>query len=129
MYSYLKNKVIKISDSLIEFFRKNLTQIIIIALVSSMFVVLKSLPYFNLIPNLEYIGFGFVLFMVLVLFRVSIPNRSVILIVLSLFLLAAVLSIAGSTKVNELVGFVIFMLVFLTVIRMVAADRDKLKQP
>lgn len=128
MYTDFKKKIIIITDKLTNLVKENLVQLIIIVSFIVFFELIKSFPYINLIPNFQYLAMGFMIFLTLVLFRVSIPNRSVVRVVILLFSLGAVVTIFEGTQIADFIGFVTFVLLTLIVIRSIASDREKLKE-
>lgn len=128
MHSFIYKKIIKLSNRVSIFVRQNLAQIVIIV---SLFVVLeliKSFPYVNIIPNYQFLVLGFILFLTVVLLRVSLSNKKIILFVLILFMLASFITIFDVRPISDLIGFIIFVLLTLVIIRQIANDRKNLKK-
>lgn len=128
MYTFIYKKIVKASDHVSIFVRQNLTQIVIIVGLFVMLEAIKSFPYINIIPNYQFLVVGFILFLTVVLLRVSLSNKKIILLVLILFTLASLITIFDVKPISDLIGFVIFVLLTLVVILQIASDRKDLKK-
>jgi len=128
MYTFIRTKIISLTDIASNFIRENVAQVVIIV---SSFVVLeliRSFPYINIIPNYQFLVIGFTLLLSVVLLRVSISNKKIMLAVLILFFLAAIITIFDIKRILDLIGFIIFVLITLAAIRQIINDREKLKK-
>lgn len=128
MYTFIYKKIIKVSDQVVSFVRQNLVQVVVILGLFVVLEVIKSFPYINIIPNYQFLVIGFILFLSVVLLRVSISNKKIILALLALLFLASITTIFDIKPISDLIGFVIFVLLTLVIIRQIANDRDKLKE-
>lgn len=128
MYTFIRQKVIKLTDLTSNFVRKNLIQIVIIVGFFVFLEAIKSFPYINIIPNYQFLVVGFILFLSVVLLRVSISSRKIVFLVLILFALASLTTIFDIKPISDLIGFVIFVLLTLVVIRQIISDRENLKK-
>lgn len=108
------------------FFKKNLAQIVLIFFLIQISVGMSRLPFLNIIPNFLYYELGVVIFIALVIFRVSIPNRRVIHITLYLFAASIVTEIFDIKKVSEIIGFIAFVLILFIVVREIIKNRKTL---
>lgn len=129
MYTFIRQKIINIADLTSNFVRKNLAQVVIIVGSLVVLEVIQSFPYINIIPNYQFLVIGFILFLSVVLLRVSIPNKKIIFVVLILFVVASLTTIFDIKPVSNLIGFVIYVLLAIIIIRQIANDREKLKRP
>lgn len=128
MYKNFSKKIIKVLDNITSYVRQNIAQIVIIVGVFVTLEVIQSFPYINIIPNYQFIVIGFILFLSIVLLRVSIPSKKIILAVLVLFVAASITTIFDVKPVSDLIGFVIFVLLAIAIIRQIANDRENLKK-
>lgn len=128
MYTFIYKKIVKIFDDASISVRENLAQIVIIIGTFVFLEVIQSFPYINIIPNYQFLVIGFILLLSVILLRVSIPNRKIILIVLFLFATAALLSILDIKPIANLIGFVIYILLAIIIIRQIVNDREELKK-
>jgi len=128
MYTFIRKKIIKYTDRISNFARDNLTQIVIIGGLFIFLEIAKSLPYVNIIPSYQFLVIGFIIFLTVVLFRVAVPNKNLVLAVLILFGVAAITTIFEMAQVSEIVGFIIFVLLAIVIVRQFANDREKLKK-
>lgn len=129
MYTFIRQKIINITDLVSNFVRKNLAQVVIIIGSFVVLEIIQSFPYINIIPNYQFLVIGFILFLSVVLLRVSIPNKKIIFAVLILFVAASLTTIFDIKPVSNLIGFVIYVLLAIIIIRQIANDREKLKKP
>lgn len=129
MYTFIRQKIINLTDLVSNFVRKNLAQVVIIVGSFVVLEVIQSFPYINIIPNYQFLVIGFILFLSVVLLRVSIPNKKIIFAVLILFVAASLTTIFDIKPVSNLIGFVIYVLLAIIIIRQIANDREKLKRP
>jgi len=123
MFKNIKNKIILISDRVVEFIRENLAQI---ALIGGSFIsleVVKSLPYVNVIPSYQYLVIGFEFVLTTVIFRSLISDKKLVSLTIVLFSSAAVASIFEQELIADLAGFIIFLLLLFIVLRGLIADR------
>ena len=127
MYTYCKKKIITLTNRLLVFVRKNLVQITIIGGVFIFLQLIKSFPYINIIPSYQFLVIGFTLFLSVILFGVIIANRNIIIGVIILFAIAAITTILELEAISELLGFIIFMLLLIT-LRQVIIERKAFKQ-
>lgn len=127
MFTNIKKKIIETIDRVITFFKDNLAQIIFLVFLLQFLLAAKSFPYINLINNYEFYAIGFFLFLSMIVFRVIIPYERIVQVVLLLFGVAAVVTIAGQKAASELIGFVTFVLILFIVGRQILRERDDLK--
>lgn len=127
MFTNIKKKIIETIDRVITFFKDNLAQIIFLVFLLQFLLAAKSFPYINLINNYEFYAIGFFLFLSMIVFRVIIPYERIVQVVLVLFGVAAVVTIAGQKAASELIGFVTFVLILFIVGRQILRERDDLK--
>lgn len=128
MVNSIKKKIKELSDKVSIFIKDNLIRILIILAIFISLEVSKSFPYVNLIPNVDFLIVGFTLFLSVLLFRVTIPNKGIILVVLFFFIVAMLVSIVELGDIAEMIGFVIYVLLSIMIIRQVFAERKKLKE-
>ncbi len=128
MFTYIKKKIIEITDRIITFFKVNLAQIIFLVFLLQLLLAAESLPYINLINNFEFYSIGLLLFLSMIIFRVIIPYQKTIQIVLVLFVVAAFVSIIEQVAISDLIGFVTFVLLLLVVGRQILREKDDLKK-
>ena len=128
MYTFIYKKIIKISNKISIFIRENLVQIVIIGGLFVLLQIIKSFPYVNIIPNYQFLVIGFILFLTVILLRVSISNKKITFIVLILFFLAALSAIFDLALISDLIGFVVFVLLTLVVVSQIVRDRGRLKK-
>lgn len=128
MVSYIKKKIKEISDRVSIFVERNIIRILFIA---GSFITLeigKSFPYINLIPNVDFLIVGFTLLLAVALFRVTIPNKGIILVVLFFFFFAMLVSIVELNDIADMIGFIIFVLLSIMITRQVLQERKQLKE-
>ena len=128
MVNILKKKIKEISDKFSIFVKENIIRILVVLGIFIVLEISKSFPYINIIPNIDFLIVGFTLFLAVTLFRVSIPNRSIILIVLFLFAIATLVTIVELKDIVEMIGFIIFVLLTIVVVRQIFLERRKLKE-
>jgi hypothetical protein len=128
MRLHIKKKITSSSDKSIGFFRKNLAEIIFLVFSFEILLAAKSLPYINLIKNYEFYVTALFLFLAMVIFRIIIPYRKVVQIILSLSVIAAILSILGNDSSANVMGFVIFILILLIVVKQIFEERKDLQK-
>lgn len=128
MFTYIKKKIIEITDKVITFFKDNLAQIIFLVFLLQFLMFAKSLPYINLINNFEFYSIGLLLFLSMIIFRVIIPYHKTIQIVIVLFVAAAFISVIEQVAISDLIGFITFVLLLLIVGRQILREKDDLKK-
>ena len=128
MFTFVYKKIIKISDQVSIFVRANIAQIVIIVGTFVFLETIQSFPYINIIPKYQFLVIGFTLLLSVVLLRVSISNKKIMLAVLILFCFAAIITIFDIERILDLIGFIVFVLITLAVIRQIINDREKLKK-
>lgn len=128
MVSFVKKKIKEISDKSSIFIKENIIKILVILGIFIVLEISKNFPYINLIPNVDFLIVGFTLLLAVVLFRVTIPNKGIILVVLFLFVLAMLVSIIELNDIADMIGFIIFMLISIMIFRQIFAERKKLKE-
>ena len=128
MYIHIKKKIIRLQDNIVDFFKLNLVKIIILISVFILLQIVRIFPYVNLIPNVQVLIIGFIVFLALLIFQRSIPNRNVVWIAVGLFLIAAISTIFEQTEFADLIGFLLFVLLSLIVLRQIVSDRSELKK-
>lgn len=128
MFTYIKKKIIEITDKIITFFKDNLAQIIFLVFLLQFLLSAKSMPYINLINNFEFYSIGLLLFLSMIIFRVIIPYRRTIQIVIVLFAVAAFVSVIEQVAISELIGFITFILLLLIVGRQILREKEDLKK-
>lgn len=128
MVNLIKKKVKSISDKVSIFVNKNIIRIIIILGTFIFLEISKSFPYINLIPNVDFLIVGFTLLFAVVLFRVTIPNKGIILVVLFFFIVAMLVSIVELNDIADMIGFIIYVLLSIMIIRQIFVERKKLKE-
>lgn len=128
MFTYIKKKIIEITDRIITFFKENLAQIIFLVFLLQFLLSAKSMPYINLINNFEFYSIGFLLFLSMIIFRVIIPYRRTIQIVIALFVVAALATIVEQVAISDLIGFITFVLLSLIVGRQILREKDDLQK-
>lgn len=128
MVFYIKKKIIGIQNKISIFFKENIIRILVLMFVFITLEVSKSFPYLNLIPSVDFLIVGFTLLLAVLLFRVTIPNRNIVLVVLFLFGLAALVTIVELRDISEMIGFIIYILLSLVIIRQIFQERKKLKE-
>ncbi len=128
MLFYIKKKIIDTTDRIIAFFKENLAQIIFLIFLLQFLLAVKPLPYINLINNFEFYSIALLLFLSMVIFRVIIPYKRIIQIVLVLFAVAALFSLFEQIPVSDLIGFIIFVLLLLVVGRQMLREKNDLKK-
>jgi hypothetical protein len=128
MVTYIKKKIKELSDEVSNFVKKNIIRILVVLGVFIFLEVSKSFPYVNIIPNVDFLIIGFTLLLAVFLLRVTIPNRGIILIVLFSFFMAMVVTIVELNDIADMIGFVIYILLSIMIIRQVSAERKKLKE-
>ena len=127
MFIFFKKKTIKIKNKLVDFVHKNLVQIIIIGGTFIFLQLIKSFPYINIIPGYQYLVIGFMLFLAAIFFGSIFTNKNILTGALILFAIAPVMIIFEMKVISELLGFVIFMLITIT-LRQVIIDRKEFKK-
>jgi hypothetical protein len=128
MQTFIYKKIIKISNQISDFVRENLVQLAIIGGLFVFLEIIQTFPYINIIPNYQFLVIGFMLFLTVVLLKVSVSNRKIISAVLILFLFTPILEIFDIKRVSDLIGFVAFILLTIVIIRQIVIDREKLKK-
>lgn len=128
MFTYIKKKIIEITDRIIAFFKDNLAQIIFLVFLLQFLMSAKSMPYINLINNFEFYSIGLLLFLSMIIFRVIIPYRKTIQIVIVLFAVAGFVSIIEQVAISDLIGFMTFVLLLLIVGRQILREKEDLKK-
>ncbi len=128
MFKNIKKKIKFTKNQISDFVERNIIRILIVLGIFILLEISKTFPYINIIPNVDFLIVGFTLFLAVTLFRVSIPNRSIILIVLFLFAIATLVTIVELKDIAEMIGFIIFVLLALTIIRLIFQERKKLKE-
>jgi len=127
MYTYISKKISVGKERLIEFVRKNLSQIVIIVGVFTFLEVIKSFPYVNLIPSYQFLTIGLVLLLIVIFFKVFISNRNIVVTIIVLFIVAIGAAILDQKILEDLIGFIIYILLLIT-LRQVFRDRKELKK-
>lgn len=127
MYTFIYKKIVKISNQTSVFVQKNLVQLAIIGGLFVFLEVIQTFPYVNIIPSYQFLVIGFILFLTVLLLRVTISNRRIIQAILILFFVASIVAIFDVKRISDLIGFIIFVLLALVIIRQIVIDRTKLK--
>lgn len=127
MYTYISKKINKSKEKFIEFVRKNVSQIVIIGGVFGVLETIKSFPYVNLIPSYQFLTIGITLLLIVIFFKVFISNRNIVLTIISLFVIGILVAIFDQKILEDLIGFVIYVLL-LIILRQVFRDRKELKK-
>lgn len=128
MFTYIKKKIIEITDRIITFFKDNLAQIIFLVFLLQFLLSAKSMPYINLVNNFEFYSIGLLLFLSMIIFRVIIPYHKTIQIVIVLFAVAALVSVIEQVAISDLIGFIAFVLLLLIVGRQILREKEDLKK-
>lgn len=128
MFTYIKKKIIEITDRIITFFKDNLAQIIFLVFLLQFLLSAKSIPYINLINNFEFYSIGLLLFLSMIIFRVIIPYQKTIQIVIVLFAVAALVSVIEQVAISDLIGFIAFVLLLLIVGRQILREKEDLSK-
>lgn len=127
MFTYFKKITVNLKNNLVDFVQKNFVQIVIVSGIFTFLELIKSLPYINIIPSYQYLVIGFTLFLITIFFGAIITNKKIITGALILFVIAAVTTIFELEAISELLGFVIFILLAIT-LQQVIIDRKEFKQ-
>lgn len=128
MFSNIKKKIKEISDKISIFVNENIIRIVIVAGSFILLEISKSFPYINLIPSIDFLIVGFTLLLVVFLFRVTIPNRNIVLVVLFFLIIAAFTTIVELKDIAEMSGFIIFVLLTLMIVRQIFQERKQLNE-
>lgn len=128
MVNSIKKEIKEVSDKVALFIRDNLIRIFIVLAIFIFLEVSKSFPYVNIIPNIDFLIVGFTLLLAVALFRVAIPNKGIILVVLFFFILAMIVSITELNDIADMIGFIIYVLLSIMILRQVFVERKKLKE-
>jgi len=128
MYTFIKKKIIKISEQVTDFVRDNLVQIIIIGGSFVFLEVIKSFPYVNIIPSYQFLVIGFVLFLTALMFRQMISDKIISIFVIFLLAISVFVTIFEQTIISDVIGFVIFVLLSFVVLRGIASNRKDFKK-
>ncbi len=128
MFSNIKKKIKEISDKISIFVNENIIRIVIVAGSFILLEISKSFPYINLIPSIDFLIVGFTLLLVVLLFRVTIPNRNIVLVVLFFLIIAAFTTIVELKNIAEMSGFIIFVLLTLMIVRQIFQERKQLNE-
>jgi hypothetical protein len=127
MYTHTKKKINKILKRVVNFVQKNLVQIVVVGGIFVLLQAVKSFPYINIIPNYQFLVIGLTLFLAVLIFKILIPNRNIVIAILILFGIATVTTIFELELISELIGFIIFILLCVT-LRQVIRDRKEFKK-
>lgn len=128
MVNNIKKKVKETQDKISIFVKENIIRILVVLGIFIFLEISKSFPYINIIPNIDFLIVGFTLMLAIFLLRVTIPNRGIILIVLFSFVLAMAATIIELSDIADMIGFVIYVLLSIMILRQVFAERKKLKE-
>lgn len=128
MFNRIKKKIIQLQDRVVDFFKQNLVKIIILISIFLLSQVIRTFPYVNIIPNIQFLIIGLIVFLGLLFFQKSISNRNVVWIIVGLLLVAAVSTIFEQIEFADLIGFLVFVLLSLIVLRQIVSDRRELKK-
>ncbi len=128
MYTFIKKKIIKISEQVTDFVRDNLVQIIIIGGSFVFLEVIKSFPYVNIIPSYQFLVIGFVLFLTALMFRQMISDKIISIFVIFLLAISVFVTIFEQTIISDVIGFVIFVLLLFVVLKGIASNRKDFKK-
>ncbi|MBI5122571.1 hypothetical protein HZA75_01805 [Candidatus Roizmanbacteria bacterium] len=127
MYSFFKKKIDYFRNILTEFVRKNLAQVIIVGVSFSFLEVIKSFPYVNIIPNYQYLVVGFIVILIAFIFGILIPSKNIVKTIIFFFILASITTIFEIEMIENLIGFIIYLLLFFVVFREVIKRRKEFK--
>lgn len=127
MVGRLKRKIKEISNKSSIFIKGNLIQILIVLAVFIFLEISKSFPYINLIPNIDFLIVGFTILLAVLVFRVTIPNKAIVLVVVFSFVAAAFFTIVELMDIADMTGFIIYVLLSIMIIRQVLRERKDLK--
>lgn len=127
MLDHLKKKIIRVSNLATDFFKKNLAQIVLLFFIFQLLMFARSLPYINIVENYVFYCIAILLLIAVLLFKVSVPNKILIQFTLALFIVAMFTTIFALSKISDLLGFIIYILIFFVVTRKVVRERNQLK--
>lgn len=127
MLEIIRKKIITFASAATNFFKDNLAQLVLLLILFQSLLILQDLPFINLIDNFEYYSLAFLLFLAMIFFRIAIPNRKVVYVVLIIFALAIFTTILDLKDVNTIFGFVLFTLLLFIVFRELVRNRQELK--
>jgi hypothetical protein len=127
MFSPIYKKITKVSNQIFIFVQKNLVQLAIIGGLFVFLEVIQTFPYVNIIPSYQFLVISFILLLTVILLRVTISNKIIICFVLILFVISAVVAIFDIKRILDLIGFIIFILLAIVIVRQFLIDRKKFK--
>lgn len=128
MYTFIKKKIIEVSDRVSNFTRDNLISIIIIGGCFVVLELLKSFPYINIIPNYQFLVIGFVLFITAILLRKVISDKVITITIIILFALAGIAIVFDQTVISDAIGFIVFILLSFMIFRGLVSNRHAFKK-
>lgn len=128
MFDRIKKKIKNKINLFYSFFKLHLAEIVILVFVFQMLTSFKELPYFNIIENYEYYVLIFVILLAAIFFRVTISNRTFIKLILIIIIVSAIFLLIELYPVSTLLGFMIYVLTFLVVIRALNKNRKLIKE-
>ena len=124
----IKEKIKKIYKKSVYLFKENLPQIFILFVIFNILISMRSLPYFNIINNYEFFVMAILILLAMILFRVIVPSRAIVQLVIGLFFIAIITTIFKIPKASEAIGFAIYVLLSFVVVRLVFQERSFLKK-
>ncbi len=128
MFNNIKKKIKFIKDQISNFVEVNIIRILVVLGIFIFLEISKTFPYVNLIPSVDFLIVGFTLLLSVLLFRVTIPNKGIILVVLFFLVIAAFVTIVELKDIADMIGFIIFVLLSIMIFRQIFTERKKLKE-
>lgn len=128
MFVYIQKKIKNTWDRLFKFVQENLVKLVIVGGLFVLLEVIQNFPYVNIIPSYQFLVIGFILFLIVILFREAFTNKRIIAFIILLFGISSIFAILDIRKISDLLGFVIFVLLILVTIRQIIFDRKKLRE-
>lgn len=128
MVARIKKKIKEISSKTSIFVKENLIQILLVFAVFIFLEISKSFPYVNLIPSVDFLIVGFTILLAVLVFRVTIPNKVIALVAIFLFVAAAFFTMVELMDIADMIGFMVYVLLSIMIIRQVLQEREDLKK-
>lgn len=121
-------KIKKYIEIFLTFYKKNLGQVVFLSLLLWIFILIRQLPYFNVIPQYHFYVIGIYVVLIVVLFRKQISSLTLFRIIELLLLVAMFFELFQSTDIASFIAFIIFNLITVVTLIELFIRRKELKE-
>lgn len=111
-----------------QLYKQNLAQVVFLGLLLWVFVLVRQLPYFNIIPQYNFYVSGIYIVLIVALFRKQLSSKKLFLIAEGMIILALFAELVLITSLVEFLGFIIFCVLLISTLIEFFSQRKNLKK-